>query len=386
MPHPNGRAPAQRTHPPQILLSIAAVLVVISIGTVATLAGARLLAIDRPATVGARPTRTATASAAATASPTATGTPASQHASPEPSATPPALGRRDRHSADLVALHLPQSAQARGTVFDEVARVLAVSADGRLVASVRHFGSPGALHLTRRDGADRQFRFGPANAAAPVGAAFSPDGSWLAVVTGSGQLWRLDIASGRTSVISPGSDGMVFGISIAFAEDGRILAMQVASVDVPLPSRLAAIDPESGELEVLSGQTSVYQPTPLADGSILFFATRNDGTTEVRQLRDGTESVVAALGATAWVDASRDGRHVAVERSGGRVALVDLATGTSAEIAHGARPKFSPAGDRISVLDPSAGVTRALDLAGNEVARVNSPVVAWAECPEGCDS
>ena len=99
---------------------------------------------------------------------------------------------------------------------------------------------------------------------------------------------------------------------------------------------------------------------------------------------NGSESVIAQLGQTVSVDASRDGALIAVERHDENVVLVDTRSGASRALASGARPAFSPEGDRLFVLDLNARVARELDLAGNELSRRPSLLVAWAECPEGC--
>lgn len=378
------RAPAPRASASRLLLPVVSAILAIAFAAVVTLAGTSILATARRPMAGA-PRQPATTPAA---EPSATASPAGLTPSPSPLGVTPGHsgGRAAAADAVLVALDLPGDAPAGRSPLDEVARVLAVSREGDLVASVARFGAPGALHVTRPNGADRQFRFGPPALPAPVVAAFSPDAAWLAVVSGNGQLFRLELGSGRSSLISPGTEGLVFGLSLAFAPDGRLLTTQVASLDVPLPSRIVAVDPVSGEVEVLSGQTSAYHPIGASDGSVVFFVTRNDGTTEVRRLNDGIETIAAALGETAWVDASRDGRHAAAQRPDGNVVVVELASGTSRVIGHGSRPEFSPMGDRVSVLDLELGRARVLDLAGRELARIQSLPVAWAVCPEGCES
>ena len=359
------------------LAPLLAAALAVAVAAVATLAAVEFLPLA-PKQLAGTPRRPG-------GTPVATATPAAPTLAPVTSSTPsstPAQRSRPRGQA-LVTLQLPPSQQAAASPLDQIARVLAVSADGELVASVERFGAAGPLHVTRRDGSDRRFQIGPEGTPAPVAAAFSPDDAWLAVVSGSGQVSRVD-PQGAASLVSAGADGLVFGMSIAFAPDGRLLLTQVVSVELPLPSRIVALDPATRRVEVLSTQTSAYAPTPIDDGSVVFFATRADGTTEVRRLAGGHEEVVAALGATAWVDASRDGRHVAVERPGGEVAVVELASGRSSVIARGSRPNFSPLGDRLSLLDLTARQARTVDLGGRELSRVPSLLVAWAECPEGC--
>ncbi|MFN2484108.1 MAG: hypothetical protein ABR509_04120 [Candidatus Limnocylindria bacterium] len=281
-------------------------------------------------------------------------------------------------------ISLPGAPGGRPAPRDEAARLLGVSADADLTAFVDRFGAPGPLHVLDADGSDADVAVGPSGGAAPLAAAFAPDASWLAAVDGAGGLWRVDLGSAAPSLISGGSDGFVYGLTIDTLPDSRLLLAQVASVTVPVPSRVVAVDVESGGVDVLSEAGMAYQPTSLDDGSIAYFASNPDGSTALRLLSGRSETTLAELGQTAAVDVSPDGRHVAVERGDGTVELIAVDGGLTRNLGRGARPRFAPTSDRLSVLDLDTGVTRALDLGGRELSRTPSPLAAWVQCPEGC--
>ena len=352
-----------------------AVAVTVAVAATATLGAVRALYPLEPSLIGAR--RSPAATVPGSAPPLGTPAPATPVAAPT---------THTRTAAALVPVTLPPAERGAGSPPEEVSRLLAVSPAGDVAASVERFAHPGPLHVTRlRSHTDQTYQIDAREAPAPIAAAFAPDGTWLAVVSGEGRLWRIDLATGEASLLASASDGLVFGIALDFAADGRLLLTEVGSVRVPMPSRVVALDPSTGALEVLSAQSSAYRPTALADGSVAFFTTRADGTTEARRLQPGSETLVAALGETAWVDASRDGRLIAVERADRTISVIDATDGRTATIGRGSRPKFAPDGDRLSVLDLDGRLARVVDSSGRELSRVPSLFVAWVQCTEGCD-
>ena len=378
-----GRAPAQprharalRRHIPSVLVGVLAVAVAAS----ATLAGIRILRGDEPDVIGRRPTTPQTeptpyATAARTAPATTpdAGEPAQPTTEPGPTAD----------SAELVVVPVPPAPDGRPAAHDEVARLLDVSAHSGMSVYVDEFRGSGPLHVMDGDGAITDHAVGPAGTS-PVAAAVAPDESWIAAVDGSGALWRVPLDGGAPSAISSGSDGLVFWLALDFMSDGRLLATQVGSSSVPLPSRVVIVDPMSAGIEVLSSEEMAYQPTPMDDGSVAYLTTELDGSTVVRRTARGRQMLAVPIGQTAAVDLSRDGRHVVVERVGAVIELVSLPDGRSRALGTGSRPIFSPSGDAIGVVDLAAGRAIELDLGGNEISRTPSLHVAWLNCPEGC--
>ncbi|MDQ3881447.1 MAG: hypothetical protein M3295_10300, partial [Chloroflexota bacterium] len=264
------------------------------------------------------------------------------------------------------------------------ARLLTVSAETGAAAFVDGYAAPGPLHVLRGDGSSIDVVVGLRGGSAPLGAVFFADASSLAAVDGSGVLWRIDAGAGTSAVLSTGTDGLVYGITLDVLADGRILGAQVGSTAVPLPSRVVAIDPARGRVDVLTDAGTAYQPTALDDGSIAYFVSNDDGSTALRRIAGRTDLLVLELGDTVTVDVSRDGNHVAVERGDGSVDLVAVDGSAVVSLGRGARPRFAPTSDRLIVLDVDRGVTRAVDLDGTELTRLPTPFAAWVECPEGC--
>src|SRR2546427_712711 len=58
-----------------------------------------------------------------------------------------------------------------------------------------------------------------------TGAAFAPDGAWLAAVDGRGRIWRVDSQSGSASRLADGP----FAGAVTFEPGGTVVAIAVAS-------------------------------------------------------------------------------------------------------------------------------------------------------------
>ena len=367
---PTRRARTLRRHIPIFIAGALAV----AVAATATLAGIRIFRGDDPELIGGRP------SAPARGAPTS---PAASGGAEPGAASPTEKSRAAARRAELVVIPLPVPPGGRPAPYDEIARLLDVSPHSALAAYVDEFRGAGPLHVRDADGTVTDHDIGPSGTS-PVAAAIAPDETWLAAVDGSGVLWRVELDGGEPSVISTGSDTLVYGLALEFMPDGRLLTTQVGSTTVPLPSRVVIVDPGSRQIEVLSDEEMAYQPTPLADGAVAYLTTEADGSTAVRRTEGGRQTLGIGMGQTTSAAVSADGRHVAVERTGGKIELISLPGGASRALGDGARPVFSPAGDTLAVLDIAAGRAVVLDLDGNEISRRPSLHVAWIKCPEGC--
>jgi RNA polymerase sigma factor (sigma-70 family) len=116
---------------------------------------------------------------------------------------------------------------------------LAFAPDGRRVAAM--FGGPKPVELWDVESGEavRSFTPPPPSSTAVVGAgtlAFSPDGSVLAVLPGSGPISLFDTATGRflRHVDLPPDDRPVFRTALAFSPDGRTLAASQPTARVRL--------------------------------------------------------------------------------------------------------------------------------------------------------
>ena len=254
-------------------------------------------------------------------------------------------------------------------------RLLAVAPDaGTLAVADRVDLASATLSLARADGSQLQI-------AMPglLAAAFAPDASWLAVIDGSGSLWKVAAESGATSRLAGGP----FLGPVTVEPGGTVLLASVASVDAPFISRLVRFDPADGSVAILSADQLVYGSTLLADGSIAVVAHQPGGTV-VRQLTTLGERQLADLGPGAInVAISPDGSQIAWERHADGVYVFEPKKGGARRIASGARPRFAPDGKSLLVDDGEGTVLLALD--GSPLARF-SGAAEFAGCVGGCQS
>ena len=190
-----------------------------------------------------------------------------------------------------------------------------------------------------------------------LSAGFVAEGSWLAVIDGRGALWRVDAESGLST---PLSDGPFIGSPIVEA-DGSLLLLAVPSVQAPYRSELVRVDPETGVIAPLSSAELVYAVYPLSDGSLAIVA-HEPGRTVVRQLVAGGEELVADLGPDAVnVAVAADGRHIAFERDGQGIFMVDAPGSAARQLGSGSRPCFAADATAILVRRGASSVVLALD-------------------------
>ncbi|HEX6656151.1 MAG TPA: hypothetical protein VF153_08080 [Candidatus Limnocylindria bacterium] len=218
-------------------------------------------------------------------------------------------------------------------------RLLAVSADAATAAVASQVGpGPATLTLIHRDG-------GASRVALPglIGAGFSPDGSWLAAIDGSGAIWRVPLAGYAPFRLA---DGPFLGTPTV-QPDGSVLALRVSSVEAPIVSRLVRIA-AGGEAVQLAPDDLVYGAQVMEDGTIAYAAHRGSRTYLMRLLSTGAEEL-ADLGEDAVnVVLSPASDTVAFERDG-QIFLQSVAGHMAVHLADGGRPQFAPNGRSILV-------------------------------------
>ena len=250
--------------------------------------------------------------------------------------------------------------------------LLAVSADGAMAALADQLGEPsGSLILASADGSQLRMRL-----PGLIGAGFAADASWLAVVDGRGALWRVESQTGRSQLLAPGP----FSGSPTVAEDGSLLLLAVSSVQAPYRSMLVRLTPAGGAASPIADENLVYGSFALEDGAIAIVA-HERGSTVIRRLADGGDRLLVDLGPGATNAAvARDGRHVAFERDGAGIFLLDAAGSAPQPIGAGSRPCFTADGSALLVRRGGESVVVAPD---GSLLTVASELSAFAGS-EGC--
>jgi len=258
-----------------------------------------------------------------------------------------------------------------GTLPDATNRLLAVAPDGTAAAIASQIGpEPAALILAGRDGTRRSVEM-----PGLIGAAFAPDGSWLAVIDGAGSIWRLpagDLAASRMA------DGPFIGSPVVEA-DGSVLALRASSIEAPIVSHLVRIAPD-GSLAILADDDLVYGAQLMPDGSIAY-AAHQGSRTFLKQLVGGTPRQLADLGEDAVnVVLGPNLDEVAFERSG-QVFVRGLGQRVDVPVGAGARPHFAPDGHSLLIERASGSALLALD--GTQLGRFDGQA-GFGTCAAGC--
>jgi hypothetical protein len=255
---------------------------------------------------------------------------------------------------------------------------LAASPDGTTVAiSPVDPGQPGPLVLARADGAQLEVALPGVR-----GAAFSPDGTWLAVVDGAGALWRVDAGSGAALPLAEGP----FGPDPSVPEEGHILVIRLSSLEAPFWADAELIDASSGSAASLDPTTEpgaqlVYAASPFADGGVALVRHRVGGGVAVLRASPGQAPTELADLETAMVAVSPTGDWLAwIEADVVRLAP----TGSSnkpTDLGRGSAARFAPDGSLVLVLgDQSASV---FDLDGVRVGEATTSA-CWIGDGRGC--
>jgi hypothetical protein len=252
-------------------------------------------------------------------------------------------------------------------------RLLALAPDGSTAAVADRIDPNSAtLRLARRDGS--QLRVAMPGLLA---AGFAPDGSWLAVLDGSGSLWRMETQTAAAMRLAAGP----FLGPLTVDESGTVLLVAVSSVEAPIESRLVRVDPGTGAATSLSDDRLVYASTVLTDGSIALVA-HEPGGTVVRLLTARGATRLKDLGPGAVnVAISADGGWLAWERHGDGVHVLQLPDGPPRRVAGATAPRFSPDGRSLLVRDGDETVMLGLD--GTQLARFKGQA-AFVSCHPEC--
>jgi hypothetical protein len=288
----------------------------------------------------------------------------------EPAASPgPSFSIVDR--GDLAAGLAEVRINARASDAQGAApRLLAISANGRSAAMAGQIGPEATvLAVGTTDGEQRVELPGI------ISAAFAPDGSWLAVIDGSGSLWRV-AGDGATQM---GAIGPFAGQAVV-EPDGSVLALRVSSVEAPIASRLVRVSADGTSATPLSEEPLVYGIQRLADGDLVVAAHRRSGNVLLR-LHAGRATLLADLGQDAvHASVSADARVAAFERAG-LVFVRALGGVVTRSLGNGARPQVAPDGGSVLVELPTGAALFAAD--GRPVARLTGQA-AFAGCVAEC--
>jgi hypothetical protein len=278
----------------------------------------------------------------------------------------------------VVQLGLAPAGAGSEAVRRTALRVLSAAPGGSAVAIADRIDDPvGGLTIAQADGSQVRTAF-----PGVAGAAFAPDGSWLAAVDGQGRVWRVDPKSGSASRLADGP----FAGALAFARDGALLVIEVASVEAPYASRLVRIDPD-GHVATVStiDEPLVLSAQPLSDGSLAAVVHPLGGGIAVRRVTPRGSSLITDLGmSTADVAVSPDGGFVAYALADDGVYLVDVARRVTHRLGEGAMPRFAPGAAALLLQSDRGSVV--IDYDGQTIQTFASPATAWSTCVGGCQS
>lgn len=251
-------------------------------------------------------------------------------------------------------------------------QLLAVGPDGAMAAVASQIGpDPASLVLVSTSGRQDELVM-----PGLIGAGFAPDGSWVAVIDGSGSIWHVS-ADGASA--QPWIDGPFIGQPIVEA-DGSVIALRVSSIEAPIRSRLVRIGPD-GSVSQLADDELVYGAQLMADGSIAYAAHHGSRLVMMRLSR-GRPAQLADLGEDAiHAQLSPNADAVAFERHGG-VFLQPTGGGGAAFVADGAKPRFAPDGRSILVDEPDGSAMFSRD--GGALAGL-AWQAAFARCVKECE-
>ena len=136
-----------------------------------------------------------------------------------------------------------------------------------------------------------EFRAQFAGGGIPEGAAAlaaAPDGTWLAVASTYGRIWRWDLTSGQPTVLVDTENTLpMFNIrSLTFAADGSTLIYLDNQADV-----INLVDAATGAVKEAIPANTHFDPAVSADGSRIVWLDKDSGT--LTQWQNGTTSDLA---------------------------------------------------------------------------------------------
>jgi WD40 repeat protein len=247
---------------------------------------------------------------------------------------------------------------------------IAVSPDGRRVATVRNFG--GTVSVWDTGTGDRVFEVDVELETELSSLDWSPDGRHLAVGSLDGTVTVLGADGRKIQVLEEPPPAYVEGV--AFSPDGRSIAVAADNDQEPLESHVSIWDWERGEIDrtfdVVGATVLDIDPT----GSTLA-AGRFNGTVELRDISTG--QLVRRFGAhsgSVWdLTFSPDGERIATAGDDATVRLFD-ADGEEELVLRGHRflvsgVAFGPDGRRLVSAGPD-GVVRVWALDLDELIRI----------------
>jgi hypothetical protein len=262
---------------------------------------------------------------------------------------------------------------------DDTLTLLGVSSDGRqAVLAERTDERHGTLVVSDLAGAQLRVSL-----PGVIAAGFAPDGGWLAVVDGSGALWRVNAVDGSPTILDHGP----FLGDPLFLGPAALVMLEVSSVEAPYRSRPVRLElTTQGEVERrvrLSDDPLVYSAHALLAGGLALI-THDAGRTWLRRVEALGSEAVYELGVGAIHAAvAPDGARVAYERYGEGVFLVDGPGSVPRWLGEGSRPRFST--DASSLLVTLAAGTRVLGMDGSVLAQFDGRA-EFAACGWECGS
>jgi hypothetical protein len=252
--------------------------------------------------------------------------------------------------------------------------LLALSPNGDQAAVAQQVGpEPSNLVLARADRSQLLIQL-----PGLIAAGYSPDGTWLATVDGSGALWQVQTGTGVATRLA---DGPFIGRPIVEAA-GTILALRVSSVEAPFVSRLARVAVDGSAMSYLTGDELVYGAQPLLDGSLAVVA-QHGSSTQVWRVATGGRQQLVDLGKDAVNVAVAPAGDAVAWESAGQVYLRMLPAGILTRLTSGVRPQFAEDAQSLLVERPVGSALIGLD--GRTIA-VFASQAGFATCADGCGS
>jgi WD40 repeat protein len=116
----------------------------------------------------------------------------------------------------------------------------------------------------------------------------APDGTWIAVASTYGRIWRWNVATGEPSVLVDTQNTLpMFNIrSLTFTTDGSTLIYFDNQADV-----INLVDAATGDIKESIPANTSFDPAVSADGSRIIWLDKDSGT--LKQWQDGTTSDLA---------------------------------------------------------------------------------------------
>ena len=272
---------------------------------------------------------------------------------------------------------------------------IAATADGDRIATVRNFG--GIVSAWDADSGARVFEEQVETSDQLLAIDWSPDGRELAAGGGDGSVTILDAEGEEIGVLEEPPSAYVN--ALAFAPDGRSIAVATGNDEEPLKSHVSIWDWEREEIaltiNVHDGSAIEFDPT-----GTTFAVGRRNGTVELHGAGAGEliREFKAHSGTVGDLAFSADGTRIATAGEDASVAIFDARTGERQLVLRGhgylvSGLDFSPDGRRLVTTAPD-GVVRVwtldldelIEIARGKVTRdlTDDECRQYLRLPEGC--